>query len=349
MDRVFPRQVIIETSSLCQLRCKGCPINEAEGGDFISPQLYYSIIDRIVKEREETGWNPVVIPWLNGEPLLNPNLYDYLKYLTLHNLKSYITTNGMVFDPKVFGLITEKNSIYQLIFSLDGLPFAESKSIEKARPGSDRGKILDTIRRVAELKIIQGNHIDLAVKIVHRGQDYEEIENYIYYWLNQPGIDYVCVGKMLDEDTVDDMRIYPCRYSDPMFLVIRHDGDIVPCAYNDAVVNGKWFTRNAKWPNVGYDKPLLELYNTGPIEEFRKEQHEGRFYGPCQTCGFAYTGHGFRGVVEWRDVKKQDGRRLWYHSDHYNSFYSYKCSMKDDSFYRYYKDISWYPKGGVEK
>ncbi len=333
---VFPRQVDIEVSDICQLRCKGCPFTFQEGkGGFMKMDLWNSIVDRIVKEREDCGWNPVAVNWLNGEPLLHPNYVEMTQRLVKENISNYTTTNGLIWNEDFFQLITQKNSVYQIIFSLDGLPHSFSHSIEKARPGSDRERILSTIRRFADLKIKNGNNLDMAVKIVHRGQDYEEIEEYIYYWLNQPGIDYVCVGKMLDEDTVDDMRIYPCRYSDPMFMVIKRDGDIVPCSYNNSATNERWFQKNMNWPNVRNDTPLLELYNSEPLKRFRKDQQERVFYGPCQRCGFAYTGHGMRGEIQFRDPKKQQGFHIYYRSDYYNQFFSFKDSAKPDSFYEY--------------
>jgi hypothetical protein len=297
--------------------------------------LYHSIVDRVVRERKETGWNPTIVPWLNGCPLLHPNYYEIIERLVKENLRAYITTNGMIWNEELFQLITRENSLYQIIFSLDGLPFGFSRSIEKARPGSNRNKILDTIDRFAKLKIEKGNNLDMAVKIVHRGQDYEEIEDFIYYWLNQPEIDYVCVGKMLDEDTVDDMRIYPCRYSDPMFMVIKQDGDIVPCSYNHSATNERWFQKNRNWPNVRNETPLLELYNSPPLREFREKQREGIFEGPCKRCGFAYTGNGVRGQIEFRDPSKRNGKPIFYRADYYNQFFSYKNSSKPDSFYEY--------------
>ena len=51
------------------------------------------------------------------------------------------------------------------------------------------------------------------------------------------------------------------------------------------------------------ETPLLDIYNNSHYREFRKLQRAGIFRGPCKTCGFAYTGTGFEGVVRFRDKK----------------------------------------------
>jgi MoaA/NifB/PqqE/SkfB family radical SAM enzyme len=336
-----PLQLDIEVSAACQLSCVGCPINFDGGhGKLMSSELFHSILDRLVRERKTDDWHPTLVPWLNGEPLLHPHYPEFVRRILDERFRAYITTNGMIWSDEVFQLITSPDSsFYQIIFSLDGLPDPRSKSIEGCRPGSDRQVILANIDRFRKLKLEKKSPLDLAVKIVHRGQDFEEIEEYVYYWLRQPGIDFVVVGKMLSEYTSFDSRLYPCRYSDNMFMVITWDGDLVPCSYNHDAKNGRWFSKSPQlfpvWPNVRNDLPLLHLYNSAPLAKFRSDQTQGIFHGPCRQCGFAYTGHGFKGKVEFRDPLKQGIGPLFTSNDYYNTFYSLHEKKKPDSFYRF--------------
>jgi len=315
---VRPYQLIIETSASCQLQCIGCPFIAAEKPPrpkFMSLDLFKSIIDRI-------DWPVTVVPWMNGEPLLNPDFPRMLKYLVAAGHRAYITTNGMIWDDEVFQLITDENSVYQIIFSLDGLPSVFSRSIERCRPGSNRERILSNIEAFGRLKMEKGSNLDMAVKICRRGQDQGEIEHYIHHWLQRPYINYVCEGRMLTEDATKETRMFPCKYPDHMFMVIRSDGEMVPCAYNETVVNDNWFHMGS----VANDKPLLEVYNNAKMTAFRLDQKAGRFCGPCITCGFAYTGHGFDGMLSFRDEKLRATypNPIWFHSDYYNTFYSLK-------------------------
>ena len=320
-----PVQTLIEVTSKCNLRCKGCPINaQTNAGQHMEYDLFTSIVDRII-------FPTTVVPWVNGEPLLHPRYYDMIRYITDRNLRSYITTNGHYWNEDLFQHLTDGTSVYQIIFSLDGLPHEFSKSIEVARPGSNRKKAIDTINRFMEMNDSKGNKIDVAVKICRRGQDYEEIEEYIGYWLRR-GVSYVCVGGMLDTINDSSMRIYPCRYPDNLFMVIRADGMVVACAYHPEVHNNDYF----RIGNVNNDTPLLEVYNNEVLTELREDQKKGIFHGPCKTCGFAYTGDGFDGVIRSRNEPRLRLGDIYYHSDYYNQFFSLIKKRKTNQYYQYY-------------
>jgi hypothetical protein len=277
---------------------------------------FKSIVDRI-------NFPTVFIPWLGGEPLLHPQYGEMVKYISSKNIPYYITTNGHYWNNEVFCHILGESTCYQIIFSLDGLP--GSKSITAARPGSDPQKVVDNIKNFLHMKKVIDPNIDVAVKIVSRGQDYEEIEEYVMYWLGE-GVDYVCVGRMLDQETPKSMRRYPCQYYDNNFMVIRHDGELVLCAYNDRVVN------DGENPLFKLDKttPLLEAYNSPEYEHYRRRQARGIYDGPCNNCGFAYTGQGMDGEVRFRS---QPQVKVYYRSDYYNQFYSLKDRRKTEKYY----------------
>ncbi len=316
MEQLKPRQIDIEVTSKCNLRCKGCPVNSQSGaGEHMDLDLFKSIVYRV-------NWECTLVPWLNGEPLLHPNYAEMIKYIADRGHRAYITTNGHFWNEEVFQTITDENNIYQLIFSIDGLPMPGSKSIELARPGSNRDLVMENLRMFIELKRKKGNNIDLAVKICERGQDWEEIENYIAHFLLIEGVDFVILGKMLDRKTEKGSRIYPCRYSDNMFMVIRSDGEVVACSYHPKVHNENCF----QFGNVRNDTPLLDIYNNPKMTAFRKDQHEGIFADPCDTCGFAYTGDGFVGHLKFRDstLSQIHPNGVSYHNDYYNQFYSLK-------------------------
>lgn len=321
---VVPKQVDIEVTAACNLRCKFCP-RPLDVSGHMDPALFYSIIDRIAEEMPRAS----VVPWLNGEPLLHPEYNKFIRYITDRNLRAYITTNGTIWDPDLFDHITDDNSLYQIIFSLDGLPHLYSKSIEIARPGTKRVKVLNTIHDFGLLKMEKGNHINMAVKIVRRGQDWGEIEKYIGFWLEHEFVDYVCVGDALVDYNEQSMRIFPCQYSDPNFMVIKWDGRLAFCAYNDAMTNEPENSPGT----VDLDTPLLDLYNNEVYRKFREDQGNGVFRDPCKHCGFAYTGFGFEGTVEFRDPKVLPGQRIYYHRDYYNQFFSLTKDWKPKQYY----------------
>jgi organic radical activating enzyme len=315
----IPKQVIIETTSKCNLKCKLCP-NTALGakGEHMDYSLFKSIIDRI-------DFPTVVIPWMNGEPLMNPEFPKMLTYIEKKDLPYYVTTNGTIIRDDFEEVIFDQGSrCYQVIFSLDGLPFTGTP--EAARPGTDivvvRKNMYDFIKRAKKAR----PNLTVAVKLCQRGQDYAEIEDYIKYMLIQWGVDYVCIGRDLERLNPVSMRFAPCQYYDNNFMVIRANGDVVLCAYNYDAVNTDRFIM----ASAANDIPLLELYNNESFRTRRKDQDEGYFLPPCDSCGFAYNGNGFKGTLtsrgDWNAL-------IYYHQDYYNQFFSLKQDWKNDRYY----------------
>lgn len=308
-----PRQVVLEVSAKCNLRCIGCPINtDKSGGGFMDLGFFKSVVDRI-------NFPTTVVPWLNGEPLLHPQYGEMVDYLIEKKQRFYTTTNGHFWRDDFFQRVMAPDSTcYQILFSLDGLPLPTSRSIELARPGSDRKQVLSTIYRALKLKQVLNSKIDIAVKMCERGQDYEEFERFISYWLGE-GVSYVCIGKMLENENVKKgFRIFPCRYFDDMAMEIRWNGRVVPCSYHDKVINDGVLPMGV----LDRETSLLDFYNNEAYRTLRALHRSGDFPPPCDTCGFAYCGDGFKGEVFFKN-ENLGYRKIFYHEDYYNRFYSF--------------------------
>jgi len=325
IERLVPQQIDIEVSSVCNLKCKLCPSLSDPRRGFMDLDVFKAITTRASEECPESA----IVPWLNGEPFLHPDYDKMLLHLNDLGLRYYVTTNGTLPREDVFSaLLAPDSGAYQIIFSLDGLPGHESRSIEIARPGTDRALVLGTIRDFMYRAKRERPEMDVAVKICERGQDNEEIENFVQHWIHE-GASYVCVGKPLAGDNTESMRIYPCQYSDHKFMVIKSDLRLVPCAYNVESTKGDL-------TNFGcYDgsTSILDAYNNPAYTKFREDQRKGIFHGPCELCTFAYTGAGITGEVAFREGILA-GEKLFFKKDYYNTFYSRVDKRKDPSFYK---------------
>jgi radical SAM protein with 4Fe4S-binding SPASM domain len=316
---LIPKQIDIEVTSRCDLRCKLCPTLDPAAQVADMPfDLFRSIINRI-------DFPTSIVPWLNGEPLLHPDYPQMIRLLNERGLRYYTTTNGMTNRPEVYEeLLAPGTGCYQIIFSLDGL---DNYTQQTARPGSDYSKIVDTIRHAFALRQKSKAQTDIAVKICQRGQDYEEVQNFILRWLYETNVDFVCMGVPLVQTNPISMRRYPCRYSDQNFMVIKSDGRVTRCAYNLEATNDP----NLAFGSVCNTDSLLDIYNNEAFRWFRAAQHTDMFPHPCDKCAFAYTGDGFDGVVRPRKPGYEDARPIHYHTDYYNSFFSLKEKKKGGS------------------
>ena len=321
---IKPKQYILEATNRCNLQCRYCPSVENSGkfpvGD-MSVEFFKSIVDRIAAESPES----TVIPWANGEPFLHPKYFEMMAYLNSKGLRYYVTTNLTIWREDVLReLLRHSSGCYQLIVSMDGL--FGTGNIEKARPGTDEHVLRTNIQRLIRLKAELHSDTELAFKICRRGQDYGEVERYVQYWLENPGVDVVVVGAALVGENEDCMRTEPCQYFDSNFMVIRWTGDVAICAYCDKAVN----ELEGSYGKVNMENSLLSLYNSPAIEARRKDQRKGIFASPCDTCPIAYSGLGFRGKVSFRD---DPGTEYWYQRDYYNQFFSKRLHWKPNSYY----------------
>lgn len=320
MERLKPKQVDIEVTNVCNLKCKLCPglCNTSFHQGFMSFDFFKMVVDKI-------DFDCSIVPWLNGEPLLNPDYHKMLAYLSEKKLPYYTTTNMTVWrDDVFFELLKKGSSAYQLIISLDGL--WGNGNISKARPGSNEQAIRMHIDMLLKLKKELNSDLDIAVKICERGQDWGEIEKYIQHWLNIEGINFVVLGKPLKGENEISMRTQPCQYSDRNFMVIRWDGTLIMCAYNEKVANDLMLSYGKVTP----ESNLLDLYNNRFITAFREDQRNGIYPEPCDKCTFAYTGQGFQGSVLFRE---DPSKEYYFHQDYYNSFFSKVKKWKPISYY----------------
>ncbi len=108
----------IEITSKCNEKCIYCQyeVNGSHGKmKNIDSELFY----RVTKEAYELGITDVGL-YLSGEPLMNPNVYDYVKYLKdLGFSYVYISTNGLLCTPENLRKLAEAG-IDSIKFSLAG-------------------------------------------------------------------------------------------------------------------------------------------------------------------------------------------------------------------------------------
>jgi organic radical activating enzyme len=322
---IYPKQLIVEPTNRCNLKCKLCP-SVCNDGRFPVGDMSLDMFKQIANRASVEMPDVTVIPWMNGEPFLHPEYEEMIRHLSMLKLRHYITTNMTIFNESALRhILSDESTCYQLIVSLDGIE--ETGNIAKARPGSNQDLILGNLGALLNLAFEMKSRKHIAVKICERGQDWGEIEAFILKWIDDPQIEYVCVGKPLATINEVSMRHYPCQYFDHNFEIIRWNGAMPICAYNDAVANGGELNYATYKPGDS----LLEHYNNHIITALRLAQNNSEFFGPCKTCGFAYTGYGADGKIVMRNDDLQ--RQLYYRFDYYNRMFSRSNFGKGKDYY----------------
>ncbi|HTX86471.1 MAG TPA: radical SAM protein [Candidatus Nanoarchaeia archaeon] len=103
------KRVQFESTNYCSMKCEFCPNRKMTRPKMnLAPELFRQIVDDLAA-RDLTD----TISFAgNGEPSLDPDLANKLKYCHLKNLKTVITTNGLRIDKFTGDLIGNLDCLY---------------------------------------------------------------------------------------------------------------------------------------------------------------------------------------------------------------------------------------------
>lgn len=110
---MFPRGVLIYLTDKCNLHCKHCGIVERYSGIYLDRKSF----NRTIKLLHESKCYIVALS--GGDPILHPNLYDYIKTIRQHGMLPVLGLSGVgLTDDDVLRLKNSKLGCVQV--SLDG-------------------------------------------------------------------------------------------------------------------------------------------------------------------------------------------------------------------------------------
>lgn len=141
----YPRRIVLEMTSACNIKCIFCGRDEAE---FDQTYLKIDVLDKL-KNVLEVCEEVTLFGW--GEPTINPHFSEFLQRLNETPVRKYFVTNGMRLDKFIDDIFKYKVDI--IAVSLDG---ATSEVNDKIRVGSQFSKITDNILKIQERKRLLG-------------------------------------------------------------------------------------------------------------------------------------------------------------------------------------------------
>lgn len=152
-------------TSNCNFNCKYCNTNN---------QLIPELPDKEIKEILTAAYNIGIIKlhWTGGEPLVNKNLYQYIKYATnLGYVEQAITTNGFLLEEQAEKII--KAGISRVNISLDTM---EKEQFEKITGIRGLEKVLKGIYKVLDVSDCQ-----IKINMVVMRDNLKEVNDFINF------------------------------------------------------------------------------------------------------------------------------------------------------------------------
>ena len=141
----MPVSISVEPTTSCNLRCPECPsglrqFSRPQGK--IAADGFRRVIDQL------KGRLMYLILYFQGEPFLNPEFLEMVKYASQNNVYTATSTNGHFLDNENARKVVE-SGLDRLIISVDGI---DQETYEKYRKGGDLNAVLTGIQNLTKWK-----------------------------------------------------------------------------------------------------------------------------------------------------------------------------------------------------
>ncbi|MGD8561843.1 MAG: radical SAM protein [Desulfarculaceae bacterium] len=308
-DHLFPPQLVIETTSRCNMKCLHCSHKEMQRTRAdMDEGLFKKIVEEVAREMPDCE----IWPTFYGEALLlGDKLWRLLDYADRVGCRyQVLNSNGIMLSrPGMIEAVLD-SPLKRFILSLDGF---SKETFEKIRVGGNRDKIFTAVENLLKERARRGQmHPVIQCQFSIMEENQHEVEQYSRYWLERGAevktrrkLSWTSTGTIEAPELIrgDDFRI--CCPWGSNAAAIHQNGDLVTCAvdYEGRFVAG----------NVG-QMSIKEIWQ-GPHSKLVREPHHRHQWNKlpeiCQNCpDWQAVGAHYHG-----DKGKEEGARPFWHQE----------------------------------
>lgn len=301
----FPIFVQIEPAVICNLKCKMCiaPLSKKD--------ISYLTLDKFKIIRREFPYLRKISLVGVGEPLLNPELFEIIRFAKKEKIRIGFTTNGLLLTKKNINKILDSKCDW-LNISIDG---ATQETYQKIRQGSDFELVINNVKELMKSK--RDNKIEVSIWFLGMKDNIKELAQMVRL-VSDLGIRQLNMqtvhtwGNSLQADRFKDLRLNSSL--DELVQAIRQAKEFakrynIEFNYDNTPFNKS--VRACKWPwkscyisiegfitpccihgsnpdiiNFGniFERPFKEIWNSNKYREFRKKLKSNIPEGICIGC-----------------------------------------------------------------
>lgn len=281
-NQFIPLKLQIEVTNNCNANCFMCPRSKIKRGiGTMAIGTFQKIIDQC---KSFEGRGLLFVLHKDGEPLLDPHLFERISYIKSNLKKSKVGfySNGMLLNEKK-ALEICNSKLDFITFSVDG---ASKEVYEKIRRGLNYDIVKKNLDRFFELKKETNCPTEVTMQMVVDDSNKHEIKAYRGLWNNKADRifiksmhNFLVQGTSIKGNQLTEKQIEIC-HQPFVELHIYWDGQIGLCCWD--------YDNMFPLGNVN-DQELIELYNSQQFKFVRKEMIKKKCqFMPCKICSQIY-------------------------------------------------------------
>jgi radical SAM protein with 4Fe4S-binding SPASM domain len=211
---LFPKYLHLETINSCNARCVMCGINfEEKSFTLMTDELFTKIVNEL---KEEILHIEKVMPYLDGEPLLDKNIFSRITELKKIGIKVVnIATNASLLNNNKIEecLNSGLDEIYITIDSMD------KKKYEIIRKGLKFESVLDNTINLIKMRNEKKSHLKVRIQLISQKLNEAEVDSFVTYWKSKL--------RPTDEVVIQRGHNWAGEIGDD--ILVPHQRDLNPC------------------------------------------------------------------------------------------------------------------------
>lgn len=276
----FPIQLILETSTTCNLKCPMC----------MRTQLH---LDRAMMTLRE--WCSYITEGLDfpdfesvkpnyrNEPTMNPHIADMLAYAKEQGVKELIMNTNGNFPSRLVAPLSQ--SLTEIAFSIDAF---NEDTYNKVRTGGSFKRVQSNVLGFIRASRCNPN-LRVRVAFVVQKDNAKEKDRFLNFWTGK--VDKVVINECYNPGQAGEDRAMVDWVQDPHFccpqifqrLVITPNGEVLPCcgAYNEKLSLGNINELN---------QSIYDFWHGDKLTALRKMHAAGQYneIEQCSKCALTF-------------------------------------------------------------
>jgi len=292
-----PPRVVVELTNRCNFNCPFCLVGQQNSQDSVAHadlkrqfgDIELSLVQKIVVDAKAFGMTEILLTF-QGEPLLHPQVAEFIRISRKAGLKTIIFTNGYLLKPE-FSRKLIRSGLNSILFSVDG---ASDDSYRQNRSGGKFNKVYQNMNDMSQLARDENSKINIIWQFIVLRNNEHEVET-ARKMADAIGVKF---QPKTFAESVPELKAKNPQYQRKLLnkpcrdlvraMWVYWNGDVVPCCYD---LTGKEILGNVK------NESLQEIWYNQRYTSFRNRIDEAVVHtnNEPELC---------KGCLKWRLPEK---------------------------------------------